>query len=142
MRDLASNINPRRGFAPVAAAQTDNTAIVSQIANVQGYDSLTLLISTGTLADADATFTLLMEHGDQANLSDAVAVPDAMLIGTESQASFTFSADNAVFKIGYNGPRQYVRATITPANNTGAAPIVMIWIHGHPLYAPTPAIPN
>lgn len=136
MRDLASNINPRRGFSPLATAGSDNTALVSQIVNVQGYDSLTLLIATGTLADADATFTLLVEHGDAANLSDAAAVPDDMLIGTEALASFTFAGDDRLFKIGYSGPKQYVRATITPANNSGAAPIVMIWLQGHPIDAP------
>ena len=118
MRDLVNSINPKRGFSPVASAQTDNTAIVSQIVNVQGYNSLTLLIATGTLADADATFTLLVEHGDASNLSDAAAVPDEMLIGTEALASFTFAGDDKVFKIGYCGPRNYVRATITPATTT------------------------
>ena len=45
---------------------------------------LKFLILTGALADADATFTTLVEHGDAADLSDAAAVPDTQLTGTEA----------------------------------------------------------
>lgn len=85
-------------------------------------------ILTGALADADAGFTTLVEHGDQANLSDAAAVPDDMLNGLEATASFIFSDDDKVFKIGYRGPKQYVRVTVTPANNTGNAFIAGLWV--------------
>jgi hypothetical protein len=73
-----------------------------------GYESLTWLIATGALPDADATFTVLVEHGDAANLSDAAAVPDEQLVGTEALASFIFSDDNKCFKIGYIGGKRYV----------------------------------
>ena len=74
MRDLHNNII-WRGISP-AAAVTDNTPFVSQIVDLQGYDAAEFVILTGSLADADATFTTLLEHGDAANLSDAAAGPD------------------------------------------------------------------
>jgi hypothetical protein len=120
MRDLANHIAVRRAISP-AAATTDNTAFVSQIIDLAGFDSAMFVINAGSLADADATFTTLVEHGSAANLSDAAAVPDSQLTGTEAAASLTFSDDNAVKKIGYVGPKQYLRLTITPANNAGNA---------------------
>lgn len=121
MRDLANSLAVRRAISPAAAAQTDNTAIVSQIIDLAGFQAVMFAIMAGNLADADATFTALLEHGDASNLSDAAAVPDSQLIGTEAAASFTFADDNAVKKLGYVGPKRYLRLTITPANNTGAA---------------------
>lgn len=118
MRDLANHIEVRRAISP-AAAVTDNTPFVSQIIDISGFEQLVFAINLGALADADATFTVLVEHGDAANLSDAAAVPDAQLTGTEASASFIFSDDNKVRKIGYVGSKQYVRLTVTPANNTG-----------------------
>jgi hypothetical protein len=46
-------------------------------------------------------------------------------------ASFDFSADIVVRRVGYNGNKRYVRATITPTNNTGAAPLSMVCVLGN-----------
>lgn len=140
MRDLISNIQVKRALSPVSVA--DNTAQVSQIIDRQGYDSLSFLILTGSLADADATFAVLVEEGDVSNLSDAAAVADADLIsqtyGTapETAAAFTFAADDNVRKIGYRGVKRYVRLTITPAANASAALLAAVALLGHPEHAP------
>ena len=63
-------------------------------------------------------------------LSDAAAVPDEFLLGTEAGASFQFDDDNEVRKIGYIGPKRYVRLTITPAANTGNADISAVAVLG------------
>lgn len=136
MKDLSSKIHPLKVITPVVVA--DNTAQVGAIIDRQGYDSLTYLIETGTLADADATFTVLLEEGDVANLSDATAVDDKDLIGTEALAGFTFADDGETRKLGYKGNKRYTRLTITPVNNSGNAPIAAIAVLGHPALAPTP----
>lgn len=141
MRDLMNHIHPRRGLSPVASAG-DNTPWVSQIVDRLGYDSCMFVILTGSLPDADATFTVLMEHGDAANLSDAAAVPDDMLNGTEALASFIFSDDDKVFKLGYVGGKRYVRVTITPAANASASLYAGVWLLGNPYDAPTPNPPG
>jgi hypothetical protein len=67
MKDLMSLIHPVRAVAPVATA-ADNTAVVSQIIDrmtAPGFESLTFVIATGAIPDADATFTVLVEHGDR-----------------------------------------------------------------------------
>ena len=135
MQDLHNNVTPKRVLSPVSVA--DNTAQVGQIIDRAGYDSLEYLIATGSLGDAGAEFTTLLEHGDQANLSDAAAVPDSMLLGTEALASFIQSDDDKVFKLGYIGDKRYTRLTITPTNNATAALIAAIALLGHPRSAPT-----
>lgn len=134
-RDLLNHINPLPAIAPVVA--TDNTALVSAVIDTKGFESLTFVIATGTLADADATFAILVEDGDASNLSDNAAVGDDQLVGTEALAGFTFAADGAARKIGYIGGKRYVRLTITPAGNSGNAPIAAMAILGHPRSMPT-----
>lgn len=134
--DLHNNIDLKRGISP-AAATTDNAAWVSQIVDTAGYDACEFIILTGSLADADATFTVLVEDGATANLTDASAVADQYLLGLESIASFNFVADDKVRKIGYVGMKRYVRVTITPANNTGSAFVAGVWLLGNPRVAPT-----
>lgn len=136
MRDLHHSIAPKRGISP-AAAVTDTTAIVSQINDSNGYQSTEFLLLTGSLADTDATFTVLVEDGDASNLSDAAAVDDKYLLGTEALATPLFSSDNKVFMIGYIGPKRYQRVTITPAANTGDVYVAGVWVNGHPRHAPT-----
>ena len=136
MRDLFNNITPVGAVGQVITA-TDNTAIVSAIVDTQGADSLTFVIATGTLADADATFATTIQHGDAANLSDAESVPAAQLLGTTTAASFTFAADGKAFKLGYVGSKRYVRVTVTPSANTGNAPIAIVPILGHLDHAPS-----
>lgn len=135
MRDLMNNIDVKRVIAPVSVA--DTTAQVGQIIDRRGFDSLTYLIALGSIADADATFTVLLEEGDAANLSDAAAVADADLIGTEALAAFQFDSDNACRKLGYKGSKRYTRLTITPVANASAALLSAVAVLGHPRLAPT-----
>jgi len=128
LKDKHNPYDCKRAISPVSVS--DNTAQVSQIIDLQGYSSLEFVIAAGSLADADATFIALVEHGDAANLSDAAAVPDADLLGLESEASFTFAADDRVYKIGYRGIKRYVRLTITPVNNASAALLAAVAILG------------
>ena len=135
MKDNFNEINVKRVISPVSVA--DTTAQVGEIIDVKGFDSLTYLIATGSLADADATFTVLLEEGDASNLSDAAAVADADLLGTEALASFIFSDDNKCFKLGYIGNKRYTRLTITPGANASAALLSAIAVLGEAQIQPT-----
>jgi len=114
MRDMMNGLDLKRAISP-QAARTDNTAIVSTVADLLGYDGAMLAINIGANTDADVTFVVLIE--DSANNSDYTAVADAYLTGTEALAAFTFGDDNELRKIGYTGTQRYLRATITPADN-------------------------
>lgn len=137
MRDLYNHLTFRRAISPVSVA--DNTAAVSQIIDVQGFDSLVFAIATGSLGDADATFAVLVEHGDDSGLSDAAAVADAELNGTEAAAGFQFDDDNETRKIGYIGNKRYVRLTITPSGNASAALIAAMAVLGNASLQPNGA---
>lgn len=125
MRDGITRKQVKRVLSPASVA--DTTAQVGQIVDHQGFDSASYFILTGSIADADATFTVLLEEGDASNLSDATAVADADMVsqtrGTapETAAGFQFDDDNEVRKIGYVGNKRYTRLTITPVNNASAA---------------------
>lgn len=136
MKDLMSLINIKRVLSPVATP-ADNTAQVGQIIDRRGFESLTYLILTGAIPDADATFTVLLEESDDPAMAGAVAVADADLIGTEALASFLFNSDDKCFKLGYRGIKRYTRLTITPALNASATLIAACAVLGHPIASPT-----
>jgi hypothetical protein len=116
MRDLHNNIEVRRLISPTRQTN-DSTAVVSQVIDLVNVTKCEFVIALGSLTDADATFAVLVEDGADSALSDNAAVDDAYLIGTEAGAAFTYANDNEVRKIGYIGPKRYVRLTVTPTNN-------------------------
>lgn len=141
MRDLMNTVHPLAAIPPVAA-RTDNTAIVSNIIDTRGFNSMTWLILTGANTDTNATFAVTMDHGDAANLSDAAAVPAADIVGTLALAGFDFADDNETRKVGYAGSKRYVRLTITPSgNDAGNIFLAAIALLGDPALAPTPNPP-
>lgn len=140
MVDLHNNIKVSRAISPIAAV-TDNTAFVSQILDTNGFGTAEFAGVMGSISDADATFTLLVEDGNDSALSDAAAVDDAYLLGTEagtvtagaavSGGAPGFADDNKTFKIGYIGPKRYLRVTLTPAANTGNIFCAAVWLQTH-----------
>lgn len=132
--DLLNNIDVKRVISPVSVA--DTTAQVGQVIDGQGFGSVTYLIATGSIADADATFTVLLEESD-ASGSGFAAVADADMLGTEALAGFQFDDDNECRKLGYIGSKRYTRLTITPVANASAALLAAVAVLGHPAIAPT-----
>ena len=118
MRDTIHNEKYLVAIPPVVVA--DNTAQVGAWIDRSGFDSLSFAILTGTLADADATFTvlnagsqtpsnsfrMLMRFAEEDSLSElSKAWPPAT-----APLRSRFAADNATTKIGYiGGKRRYVR---------------------------------
>jgi len=119
-----------------AAATTDNTAFVSTILDTANFAINEFVMLLGSIADADATFVVLMEEGDASNLSDASAVADEQLIGTEALATPLFSDDNSTKKLGYRGIKRYIRVTITPSANTGDIYLAALWAQAGARTAP------
>jgi hypothetical protein len=114
---------------------TDNTAQVSTVCDLKGFGSCMLGFITGTDADADATFVVLIEDSD--DNSTFAAVDDAYLNGTEVLASYNFADDGECRKIGYHGHQALRARDVTPANNTGNVFIGGFWVLGHATRQPT-----
>lgn len=134
--DLHNSIKVSRALSPVVAG-TNNTAYVSEILDTANFSANELVIAIGANTDVNATFTVLLEEGATAALSDNSAVADADMLGTEVLASFDYSDDNETRKLGYIGTKRYIRATITPAgNDSGNIYIAALWIQAGARVAP------
>jgi hypothetical protein len=135
-RDLFSQIKCSLAEPPVAALTNADTAFVSTILDTQNFGSNVFVGILGTNTDANATFTVLVEDGNDSALGDNAAVADANLIGVEAMG-LDFADDNKVFKIQYKGLKRYVRVTVTPSgNNSGDVFFAALWIQGHPRTTP------
>jgi len=114
MRDLHNNIKAE--VALDTAAISSDTTTAGNIIDMQGFGSVEFVMQSGTLTDG--TYTPLIEEGDASNLSDAAAVADSDLLGTEANAAFASTDDNAVNKIGYIGNKRYVRLSIVSSGTS------------------------
>lgn len=130
MFDLHNNC---KVLADYCGRTTDNTALVASCDRM-GFNGVQFFAVAGTIADADVSFTVLVE--DSADNSAWAAVSDDFLLGTEAGAVHLFSDDNETAKIGYVGKKRYVRMTITPANNTGNLDMALVALGHNPIVAP------
>lgn len=139
MNEFFNDAAPKRVISPLT--QTGDAAIVGQIVDRAGFGESVYVITTGTIVTAGGAFAVTMDHGDAANLSDAVAVPAAQLQGTLALAGFTGADDDKNFKVGYYGVKRYHRLTITPTGNVGAALLSAVCVLSHAALQPTPNPP-
>lgn len=93
--------------------------------DMQGWEALTFSVSTGTVTDAGTAsgFSFEVQESDTTAASDAEAVADDDLIGTEAALTVTDDTADDVFvgTIGYRGGKRYVRIVATGTTGTDAA---------------------
>lgn len=134
-QDLFNNVKLITALYPRTIATDTTTA--GAIIDTKGFNSVLFGVQTGTLANSDGDYTVLIEDGDDSGLSDAAAVADTYLLGTESGASFTADTDDAkLSKVGYIGNKRYVRLSIVSTNTTNGQVIGALCALGHPQDAP------
>ena len=92
--------------------------------DMQGFEGLTFVVSTGVVADAGAAagFSFTVEEGDDTTDAGATEVVDGDLIGAESDLTVTSDAAGGALigTIGYRGDKRYVRMTATGTTGTDA----------------------
>ncbi|MEL7659602.1 hypothetical protein [Acetobacterium wieringae] len=133
MKDMKNNIKVSNALN-IQAIST-NTTTAGAIIDTKGFGVLTFVFQTGTITDGD--YTLLIHEGNNSGLSDAAAVADADLLGTEALASFAADTDdNKVSKIGYRGNKRYVRLSVVSTNVTTGGTVGATAIQGNPQFAP------
>lgn len=103
-----------------------DTTTVGNIISVADFDlGANLTIISG--AYADGQYDVLIEDGDEANLSDAAPVIDLFLVGQDPTSSVTpelqaqIGAANQIRKIGYRGPKAFVRLSIVSTSTSSGA---------------------
>lgn len=106
-----------------AAAKTGDVII-----DLAGYEGALVICGCGAIT-VDMTFQLM--HGDESDLSDAAAVPDGDLVGTEP--TLEADNDNEVKQFSYVGNKRYLRVDTTAGTGDGWAAILK---HA-PRHAPT-----
>ncbi len=127
MRDIYNRTNVK--VAVDNATIASDTTTVGNIIDRKGAESLMFVMIAGTITDG--AYLPLVEHGDDSGLSDAAAVPDAQLIGTEAEAAFALADDDETHKIGYVGDKRYVRLSIvSSATTTGVDAFGAVAVEG------------
>ena len=128
IRDLHNHLEQRNALN-IQTINSDTTTN-GNIIDTQDYEACEFVLLMGTLTDGD--YTVLIQHGDNSALSDAAAVADSQLLGTEAGASFTADTDdNRVSKIGYIGTKRYVRFNIVSTSTSSGATMGAICLLGH-----------
>jgi hypothetical protein len=137
MKDTMNFVNPRVAIAPQVQTNASG-AIVGAIIDRQGFEALTYALIFGAITDANMTFAVTIEHGDDPALADTAQVAATDVIGTLALASGDFNSDNVCKKIGYIGSKRYSRITVTSAaNDAGAFPLAVVALLGHATMVPT-----
>lgn len=111
-RDISNNIGVVSAVVPQVLAATDTGAAI----DLAGFESAAIVVSTGAIAGA-GDFTAKLQHSDTTTPGDFVDVPAALLAGT-FPASL---AQNSVVKVGYAGPKRYLRSVVTKNGGTSIA---------------------
>lgn len=142
--DLHSNILGVQAIAPaefVAAGFVATSAIIDTFC----FGSIEFMTNTGASAPNAATYSVLVEDGDDPALADAAPVSDTFLIGgdpengisPEEGAGWVGDEDFVIRRIGYVGKKRYLRYTVTAVGNTQSIFSVTA-ILSHPVKAKTP----
>ena len=118
-RDLRNQLKPLIAIEPqVINTQATVTGEIIDCADFNDGIVFTMFCDHST-----GTFTPLVEHGDESNLSDNAAVPDTMLIGdttTAQEAGAALSASRLVSSIGVvNNLKRYVRLSVISSDTSG-----------------------
>jgi len=114
---------------------TTNTTTAGNIIDTAGFESLDFVLLAGTITTG--VFTPVIEDGDDSGLSDAAAVADDFLIGTEVAAVISGSgASDSTRRIGYVGKKRYVRLSEV-SSGTASGFVAAVAIKSAPRTAPT-----
>lgn len=122
-----------------AALISTNTTTVGAIIDTKDFGGIEFFVFAGVVVNG--AFNVLIEHGDDAGLSDAETVPAADLLGTPAEIDTT----DDIRRVGYIGgtladgtfaKRQFVRLSIVSTGVSTAAVIGALGNLGIPKHGP------
>lgn len=108
---------------------TSDTTTVGNILDLANVEAIEFLITAGAITDG--AYAILLEDGNDSGLSDAAAVADAQLLGTEALAAFTATDDNKASRIGYLGNKRFVRMSIVSTGITSGGFFAVLAVLAH-----------
>ena len=130
MRDAISN-HTVVNLGELALSGT--TPGVSDYVDTRGYDSVSIVLLTGTVTDAGTVdgFTAVLEESADTTGAAASAVVAADTVNLVNTIQVTADTDDNVNAggMGYNGTERYVGATVTGTAGTDANVTVLAILH-------------
>jgi len=126
LRDLRNNLGAAESVRPAVHADS----VTGEIVDTRGFDSAMVLVQTGAIAGA-GDFTPKLQHSDTTTGGDFADVESADLLG-KFPAILTA---NGVTRVGYAGPKRYLRAVLTKNGGTSIAASASV-VLGHPHQRP------
>ncbi len=135
MRDLYDNIL----VTQVSNPATSTTTRTSSTVDMQGFNSLNMLVSLGQAGDTlsgSVYWTLKIAHSnDDVTYVDTVATE--LSSPNVTVAVNTTTLDKTTYAFGYVGGKRYVKAVATPSGtHSVGTPIGMIALRGTANYSP------
>lgn len=132
MRDLYHDLLPEISLnIQTLTAAANGDAII----DLQGFEGALIIVESGDITDGDA-YTFELKEGNDSGLSDAAAVADADLLGSEPV--FATTDDNKVKSFGYIGSKRYIRVDLkscTGSPSTGGYFTALV-VKGYPRHKP------
>jgi len=132
MRDMYHDMKTEISLNMQAlTAAADGDAII----DLHGYQGARIEISSGTITDG-TSYEFELKEGSESNLSDAAAVADDDIVGSEP--TFLAADDNKVKTFSYVGTKRYIRIdlkTVVGSPSTGGYFEGRV-IKGHPRHKP------
>lgn len=145
MKDIYNNVAVVQALTP---ATVQAAAVNSGNIDMQGYNSLTVVVAVGaivTALTATEKLALTIEHADDDGTGAPAAYAacaDADVLGFTGLVDGLFKTLNAdtmdskTYPIGYVGGKRFVKVTVTPTSITTGGPVGITALKGHPSFAP------
>lgn len=151
-KDLHNNIEVVQLLNPVVIIAGAATVEPDVVFDTMGAESAEVIVNVGASGDtlaSDLKLDFKLFHGDLADMSDAAAIDDASYVVADGNAvaynttSGVFATvdaaaeDDAAFKIGYVGPKQYLTVkTVKTGTHTVGTPVSITGVKGALHYRP------
>lgn len=132
MNELFNNVKIVPVLAPIVVS--DDGPTTSLTVDRLNFNSVLFVLQTGVLADAGATWTIVVGESDTDG--SFVGAADADLLGTEAGVAWSQANDGICRKIGYVGNKRYLNIVITGSGNGGSAPLSACAILSNPRKLP------
>lgn len=128
--DLHNNVDDR--VALTNQSITTNTTTDGEIIDTIGFESIEFIVQSGAL-NAGA-FALLLQEGDEGNLSDAADVSSEETLG--ALTGFADTDDDVTIRVGSIGKKRFQRVSIVSTGASGANLFSAVAVLGTPHTAP------
>jgi hypothetical protein len=134
MKDMHSSIKVSPCINP-AAALTGNATTTGATIDKADYDAIEFVVQSGAVTDGQ--WAIQVFAGDASNMSDEAQVTAASeLLG--SALTILATEDGVTERIGYRGPKRYVRIKAVQTGATTGGFLSALAIQGEPRVAPVP----